>query len=230
MRWWVLVSGLVACRQPAVAPAEPAEPQVFSVVHLGPDKPETYLDLAVEADTRGPLVRKPTAVLFIAVRNSYGFVPLVCSVNGELRTGIDCGFALPADELRVRTSAGVLTVRRERPQTDAGPRDFRPECITSRKRDGRTLLFASEQAELQTATQFAVWPVNADVDLRVEPTPTDQLDLPKGDQQANVLIATSDVDGDGIRERIIYELWAYDYGIEVVRGTEKLHRFSCGTI
>lgn len=45
-------------------------------------------------------------------------------------------------------------------------------------------------------------------------------------------LATTDLDHDGKRESVVYELWANDYGLDVfVEGTAKpIHGFTCGNI
>jgi hypothetical protein len=46
------------------------------------------------------------------------------------------------------------------------------------------------------------------------------------------ILATTDVDGDGRPEAIVYEVWRNDYGLHVLAGdgSKPVHRFSCGNI
>ena len=46
------------------------------------------------------------------------------------------------------------------------------------------------------------------------------------------ILATSDIDGDGHPEAIVYEVWRNDYGLHVLGNdwSKPAYRFSCGNI
>jgi hypothetical protein len=83
-----------------------------------------------------------------------------------------------------------------------------------------------------------VWP--ADAEIALVPMGSESAGAASGawdghcDAQLGhcFLLSTSDVDGDGRLELLVYEQWANDYGLAVRGdgGKTELYRFSCGNI
>ena len=160
---------------PAATPG-PAAPRGFSVAVL-PD-PDRW---------PGPRVRHARAVLLIAPRLSAGddhaapkpadrrFVPIVCSIDGGLQTGVRCGEIMPP-RAKIRIPAGELAVQRSTTtfHDDAGghdyPAPYGPACCMYNTCIGRTVPYAPAPAaapSLGERTLLAVWPPDADLALEV---------------------------------------------------------------
>lgn len=176
--------------------------------------------------------------------------PVVCVLNGKLAAGLRCAEAMPAKATVRLTGGGTMDVqRRTTPFKDtAGSRTFAapyaPSCCMYNACVGRTIPYAPADdgvaAPHTHRTVLAVWPKDAEIELI--PESVDRYDASKratwqraaGSPGAReyLPIATTDLDGDGKREVVVYERWANDYALFVVprEGDPPLLRFSCGNI
>ena len=238
---------------PAVAPAPrvvPPPPR-RAVPPSGderPGQPTEYPEFAAQPDKPGKLVRKATAVLLISARGGVStdptdlraerrFIPIACTIKGVFATGKDCGAVMPA-RATIRTPAGPLVVSRPTKvfHDEAGDQDFQPPygpvCCTYNTCREATIPYTGTAKPEAQASRFGVWPADADLDLQISTTAPVQHDLHGLGQRANILLATTDIDGDGTRERTVYEVWANDFGIQVLpeHDDRPLYAFSCGNI
>jgi hypothetical protein len=217
-------------------------------------------------------------------------VPLLCSIQGKVANGKDCGSAMPA-AARVRlTRAGsglppTLVAKRATRDfvDDAGSRIYPaptgPACCMYNTCTGETIPYLANAGPMDIPSAvLAVWPDNADIDLTpvangVLPTeigaePWDKLRADRLEQVANAgtqhlaslrarygvelwanvgggwarvqgtgpdaydILATTDVDGNGQREAVVFERWRNDYGVDAFGNdwSTPAYHFSCGNI
>ncbi len=178
------------------------------------------------------------------------FEPVLCVLNGKLAAGLRCAEAMPAKATVRLTGGGTMDVqRRTTPFKDTnGSRTFAapyaPSCCMYNTCVGRTIPYAPADDGVAAThthrTVLAVWPKDAEIELI--PESADRFDASKkatwqragGSPGAReyLPIATTDLDGDGKREVVVYERWANDYALFVVprEGDPPLLRFSCGNI
>ncbi|HET9991089.1 MAG TPA: hypothetical protein VFQ65_21300 [Kofleriaceae bacterium] len=181
---------LVACAQPAPPAPTPPAPPPPPAPHAARDfyVPEMVPELFPAPLAAGKLTTKKTAVILVQAwprggagpdefspGDGYYFLPLVCSINGVLATGIACGEAMPA-KAKVRTALGTLTVARETTpfRDEAGGQDYvapyRPECCSYNTCLGKTVPYKAPyppSRKERPPTLFAVWPEDADVGLEI---------------------------------------------------------------
>lgn len=164
------------------------------------------------------------------------FVPVVCELGGKRETGARCGEAMPADAT-VSTRLGELAVHRATASfhDGAGEQDYAapygPACCMYNTCVERTVPYFARGAEPRGIV-VAVWPPGADAGLDESSagSAVTMRGVPPG-PRGYKLIASTDIDHDGARERLVYEVWANDYGIDVVDATgSAIYAFSCGNI
>ncbi len=199
--------------------------------------------------------RKPTAVLLFAPPSEVPragmftaepivFQPLVCSIRGKLETGLACGEAMPARvHVRVATDENnaeleTMTLERSKvPFRDADrvlPPPYGPMCCMYNGCQGKTVPYhVADRALTTTKTLLAVWPEDADIDLRPNDSGATAVTWKRPlnvGADAEYLLSTSDVDGDGRSEFVVYEKWRNAYSLYVASATSVLYRFSCGNL
>nr|HEX4313631.1 hypothetical protein [Kofleriaceae bacterium] len=171
------------------------------------------------------------------------FQPVVCSLHGKLVTGAPCAEAMP-EHATVHTAGGPLAIDR----VSTGFVDARfdasyapphgPACCDYNGCRGDTIAYTARDPHGSGSTRVdgqlplvAVWPPGADARLDVTHAGDDvKLVRPPGPRRY-ALIGSADVVGDGARERVVYEVWANDFGVDVVDAAGgELYSFSCGNI
>jgi hypothetical protein len=188
---------------------------------------------------------------------SVRFQPVACSIRGTLAFGAKCGEAMPAKAVVRLTRAGDISrgeieLRRSKvpfvdPFDDTAkpyPAPYAPACCMYKGCFGKTVPYfftgATNEWFLETTkTILAVWPADADIGL--VPMTTVEAGAASGAWDGSCpgvffggcrLLSTTDIDGDGRPELLIYEKWVNNYGLAVKanRGTTELYRFSCGSV
>jgi hypothetical protein len=158
---------------------------------VGPSAPPTVgLD-----DAPGKRERVATAVVLFGTAGyleaeTLRFVPVVCSIQGQVTTGKACGAVMPA-RARVRVTrtgpaapAFVTVARSTREfKDDDGHRVYPaptgPECCFYNGCHGDTIPYHAVPApRASPKAVLAVWPENADVDLRPRPRGVDRTEIP----------------------------------------------------
>lgn len=181
------------------------------------------------------------------------FLPIACAIQGKLETGARCGEVMPAkatvrltaapsgdDTLEVARRTTTFTANAEDgPVTFPAP--YAAACCMYKRCDGKTIPYRpaeSQGAVLSTdKTILAVWPEDAEIDLEPMTAETDDAakhtwKIDRAGPRKLLQLATSDLDGDGRRESIVYERWANDYGLDFFANgsATPLYRFGCGNI
>lgn len=167
------------------------------------------------------------------------FQPLICAVGGTVQSGVACADLVPAEtDARLVGGAGTtlkLTRSTARPMAEdfnpaSYPAPYAPACCNYKGCAGKTTQY-DVAAQVPAGPALAVWPVGASVAFAAGAGTQVQGSKMKAAVIPDVLISTTDLNGDGKKELVIYEPDANDYGISVrldsVSGPE-LMSFGCG--
>lgn len=173
------------------------------------------------------------------------FQPVLCAIQGKLRTGLACGEAMPTRaSVRVATADtahATMTLERStvpfrgpRRDADVYPPPYGPSCCMDNGCQGKTLPYHVTDSRLTTTkTLLAVWPEDAELLLRPNDAGATDVTWPRPKSMgpdAEYLLSTSDIDGDGQPEFVVYEKWRNDFGLYAATSVAVLYRFSCGNI